>query len=486
MSNVAPMPAPPRPATPTDLAALDFGGAQWAGWFAPARRDYSAWVDHEVQHLTLGARAANPEATIQIAGQSLGHEGNASLALAVGLNRFTMTISAPGAGDRAIEFYIQRRHPTANWDLVAEKRPFPARDSAGELVFDGFLWLFGGYIPKVINDLWRSRDGVTWEQMPDVPATGGINIPLRWVHDGRMWITSQAGELLASRDGRTWDLVTKNAPWVGRKNCGSVAFQGRMWVIGGSSSVFHNDVWSSADGIHWTCELEHAPWCPRHLWDNVVVHRGRIFVLGGGVQRYHPSKSHRDVWSSADGRNWDLVCDQAPWLGRQWGSCVSYRDRLWVLGGYRSEPSWTNLNDVWHSPDGSRWQQLETTRIWSPRHEISPYVHDGKLWVVAGNAWPLMNDVWSLSLPGLCFLTQPVVQDFAGQMYRYDARADFQRGDEAARYRLTQAPSWLSVDAATGVVRGIIPDGAQGEFTVTLEAAAARETATQTWTVRVL
>ena len=37
--------------------------------------------------------------------------------------------------------------------------------------------------------------------------------------------------------------------------------------------------------------------------------------------------------------------------------------------------------------------------MFSPRHEVTPYVFQGSLWVVGGNMWPLMNDVWRLSQP---------------------------------------------------------------------------------------
>jgi hypothetical protein len=45
------------------------------------------------------------------------------------------------------------------------------------------------------------------------------------------------------------------------------------------------------------------------------------------------------------------------------------------------------------------WQEYRSDPMFSPRHEVSPYVYKGSLWVVAGNSWPLMNDVWRLTLP---------------------------------------------------------------------------------------
>src|SRR5439155_4664141 len=77
-----------------------------------------------------------------------------------------------------------------------------------------------------------------------------------------------------------------------------------------------------------------------------------------------------------------------------------YQDRLWVLGGWSNHPS-RNWNDVWHTTDGERWEQLETETVWPPRHEHSVYVFQDRLWVAGGMLPPLANDVWYLELPPL-------------------------------------------------------------------------------------
>ena len=52
-----------------------------------------------------------------------------------------------------------------------------------------------------------------------------------------------------------------------------------------------------------------------------------------------------------------------------------------------------NRNDVWYSDDGVRWQEVPNTP-WKPRHAASVFVHDGALWMVAGNN--MESDVWKL------------------------------------------------------------------------------------------
>ena len=90
-----------------------------------------------------------------------------------------------------------------------------------------------------------------------------------------------------------------------------------MWILGGTENYYFgddkslkNDVWSSADGKEWTQETANAPWSPR-AYHAAVVHDGKIWVLGGGnyVPKY---QALNDVWCSADGVHWEQVTDHAP------------------------------------------------------------------------------------------------------------------------------------------------------------------------------
>ena len=68
-----------------------------------------------------------------------------------------------------------------------------------------------------------------------------------------------------------------------------------------------------------------------------------------------------------------------------------------LIGGFDNVRR-ANFDEVWWTEDGLKWQRLDTKTRFSPRHEVTAYVHDNSLWVVAGNSWPLMNDVWKLTL----------------------------------------------------------------------------------------
>jgi hypothetical protein len=130
-----------------------------------------------------------------------------------------------------------------------------------------------------------------------------------------------------------------------------------------------------------------------------------------------------DCWSSADGAHWECCTDSAPWFPRIWFSALAYRDRLWVLGGWSSSGlhgsndalivpteapnvrrsragSHWNWGDVWYSVDGTDWYSYEQEAVgWKERHALSAAVLSDELYVWGGHAQPLSNEVWKLSLP---------------------------------------------------------------------------------------
>jgi hypothetical protein len=71
---------------------------------------------------------------------------------------------------------------------------------------------------------------------------------------------------------------------------------------------------------------------------------------------------------------------------------------MWVLGGWSNHPS-TDWGDVWTSADGREWERLTAGTMWKGRHEHSTFVFHDRLWVAGGHARPLSSEVWSLSLP---------------------------------------------------------------------------------------
>ncbi len=307
-----------------------------------------------------------------------------------------------------------RRDP--DWEKVTDYAGWQPRDSQGEVVFDGHMWILGGWFNSFIpapRDVWSSPNGREWTLITESAGWRSSDIPMTLAFKDRIWFMggwfngrlpghAATREIWSSADGAGWDR-TADAAWSARMGSGAVLFNGRMWILGGTEnylfsdddSCLRNDVWCSADGESWDLVTPGAGWSPR-AFHQVVVLDGRMWVLGGGS--YKPNfQVCSDVWCSEDGIEWSQVVDVAPWRPRIWFSAEVYRDRMWVLGG----PTVDNelVTDIWHSADGKHWSELESDVVWTPRHEHSAFVHNDRLWVAGGHARPLNNEVWSLHLP---------------------------------------------------------------------------------------
>jgi hypothetical protein len=324
---------------------------------------------------------------------------------------FVSLLAALAAGLAA----AQEKAP--DWVKVVDKAGWQPRDSQGELVYKDRLWIFGGWFQSFEappRDVWSSPDGKAWTQATKEAPWKHSDLPMTLVHDDKMWVMggwyngrlkghSASNEVWSSTDGARWEQVTKDAGWTPRIAAGAVTFKGKMWVLGGTENYYFgdktslkNDVWCSADGKEWTRVTANAGWSPR-AYHQAVVHAGKMWVFGGGnyVPEYH---AVNDVWCSEDGATWTEVTAKADWSPRLWFSAVTYRDHMWVLGGWSNNPS-KNWGDVWHSKDGKTWRQFKTATCWKERHEHSAFVFRDRIWVAGGHATPLSSEVWSLDVP---------------------------------------------------------------------------------------
>jgi hypothetical protein len=302
------------------------------------------------------------------------------------------------------------------WRQVTAGAPFAPRDGAGALVHEDRMWLLGGWNPRdnihfpaICNsEVWASADGRDWRLVnPQAPWEGRHTVGYV-VHRGRMWVLggdAQHGhyqnDVWSSADGVRWDLVCPEVPWKDRVLHHTLVHDGKIWVMGGQTmgkyiagpDAFYNDVWCSVDGASWRCVTPAAPWARRGMIGGAAVHRGRMWLLGGGTYDTPATPTRmfsNDVWSSADGLDWTRHLEHAPWAPRQYHDVAVYDGRLWVMEGWDGS---SNRNDVHHSPDGEMWTELPATP-WAPRHAASVFVHRDCLWIVAGNN--MTPDVWQL------------------------------------------------------------------------------------------
>ena len=313
------------------------------------------------------------------------------------------------------------------WEQVVDDAPWGGRAGLRVLEFDDALFVLGGRTPRdstvpgdsdIHGDVWRSGDGgVSWDLIND--GTGTDHWPARayfqaavlgeemFVVGGQdfgleenpfcelleqgmeppAWLdidpeapcpeflptSNFFNDVWASSDGVTWEQRTDAAPWRGRAGLSVAALDGYLYVLGGShnddSSIigangprreYYNDVWRSADGSEWELMTDAAPWDPR-AGASVVEFDGEIWLFGGEVGfTCEPLPDceppyFNDVWRSVDGAEWTQVTEAAAWSPRPGHQCEVVRDGFVCFGGFGLIE---NPIDVWTSPDGEHWTLL--------------------------------------------------------------------------------------------------------------------------------
>lgn len=267
---------------------------------------------------------------------------------------------------------------------------------------------------QFFNDVWRSRDGINWENM-----TMGTNAAKRW-----------------SR----------------RAGLSAVVFNDEIYVMGGSvnddasiiggppTRVYYNDVWKSKNGRKWKRVTKNAPWAKR-AGGIAVVKDGYMYMIGGEEgftcevedpclppDQQAPCLDppyFNDVWRTKDGKNWEEVTGNAEWIKRPGHQVVVAQDRLVLFGGFGLGPdngiSPANPSDIWISNKGKTWKKVSDAP-WNAKgssdikYDFDAVVLEGKgkvqdaIYTFGGdretfnfldteNYKNVDNDVWKFSLP---------------------------------------------------------------------------------------
>jgi hypothetical protein len=210
-----------------------------------------------------------------------------------------------------------------------------------------------------------------------------------------------------------WNLITDAADFAPRDGAGALVFKNRMWLLGGWNpkdpinfpGTTNSEIWSSTNGKDWNLELKKAPWEGRHT-AGYAVHNNKMWIVGGDANRGH---YQNDVWSSSDGSTWKRVAGNVPWRNRVLHCTFSFNGKIWVVGGqnmphYVPAKEDVFYSDVWNSEDGVAWKRVAKDLPWGPRGMIGgQVVFKDRIWLIAGGTYDtprqseriVYNDVWS-------------------------------------------------------------------------------------------
>lgn len=293
--------------------------------------------------------------------------------------------------------YASPNRDTGFIGKLASKTAFTPRDSSPNAIVrhDGQYWILGGWsnvapdVWKSESNVWRSSDLKRWHIVNDSPPYFPYNCFVSW--RGRIW--SLGAESYSSSDGSTWRKEASSP-------CGrAVKFRNGIVVLNGAA------VSMTVDGAQWSTLTSAAPWGDARAEPWLLVHRDRLWVIGGYSGYDSPDEVlYNDVWSSQDGVTWELVNANSEWAPRRWATATVYDNKIFLVGG--ANPAlWPeehgNTAEVWFTSDGTRWVELKSERQWPARH--AAFVTTGiqeDLVVLAGyghgGVSRIYNDAWSL------------------------------------------------------------------------------------------
>jgi len=293
------------------------------------------------------------------------------------------------------------------WNEVANNAAYPQGYNFPVFVKDEKMFAFHH------EAVWNSADGVNWTKT-DLPSVKRDAYEARYVQFNNAIYAlgqNQGNYLSGIRFGSTirrttdfkkWETLAEKSELPNRVFYGSIVFGGKIWLMGGyDGKNYYNDIWNSADGMHWTRVAEHAAWSPRNV--GIVEFKNRMWIFGGGVidgeKEINPN-SNKEIWSSADGINWTQVKTKTERSGG--GTPIVFDNKLWFIGANRGDGSFGNA--VLVSDDGVTWQAQSAP--WSPRGAVAVWTFGGKLFMTGGkysymkNGEPVFvysNDVWAMS-----------------------------------------------------------------------------------------
>ena len=301
------------------------------------------------------------------------------------------------------------------WVLLTAHAEFGAtyggRDSGKGAVFEGKLWLSGGFHGPQgstsadctgvcsFYDLWYSSDwGQTWN-LAHMSAPPSDNQPAGtydsysplMAFGNALWALGPAVWNSGATDGTSGlSQVTLNSAAPAIAPAGE-----NSWALPVGASVYFIDVHtaqvSSSTGslTDWTPSAtmttsSTAPFLPR-CGAAVKYAHDKFWIMGGGACDY--SATYNDIWSSSDGLSWDRAPAPAAWSPRQW-PCIAIDTygTFWLIGGFAQYSRYgqytQNMADVWYSKDGLDWKQykagagsaLPDDGVYLPRHAPTCYI----------------------------------------------------------------------------------------------------------------
>jgi hypothetical protein len=286
------------------------------------------------------------------------------------LSFFALASSAPAAG------------MTEGWTKVVSGG-FTDRNNSyapATIEFKGYLYLStaaneSGFMfsksHKLGGDIWRSQDGVKWEQVgtPGLGNTHNMSFSFVTFHDKLYAIANNINdhgiEIWVSDDGQRFAQIEKG----GFGDAGNVwangfVFNNRL-IVGVSGAASGAQIWVSDDGLAFRQAVSgglgdkgNTGFSPVGITAVIAqpVLNGKLYI---GTS--NPSTGG-EIWRTADGLQWERVADKG--LERSSNTSLTpffvFKDHLYPIGVSSGGLDKLRGLEVYRSADGTTWQKVVT------------------------------------------------------------------------------------------------------------------------------
>lgn len=302
---------------------------------------------------------------------------------------------------------------STGWVQVTAHAPFTGRYGLSGAVFNNSMWVIGGAASNAnasvtywYGDVWSSSDGLNWNQTNGAAPFGGRYGSQALAYNGKLWLIggNQSGTIMNdvwnSSDGVSWTQVLANGPpsasqFAAREDFGAVVFNNQMVIMGGTVGSFtFNDVWASNDGITWN-QLSSGNYSARWGFASVVFNN-KIWMMDGASGAPNPTKVFSDTWNSPDGITWNQVTNYAAPGEIYYLQAVVNQNQIVKTAGYVYVAGGA-MNEVYNSSDGVNWGYLANPPFPQRFYHLS-LSFNNQVWIIGGmdnfKVYNYYNDVW--------------------------------------------------------------------------------------------
>jgi hypothetical protein len=393
-----------EPDRDSSLAALGVSeGASVSPKFSKSITEYEVSIPNTMDTVILTPRASSSVATVTVAGKPIAPDSSLQPIVLPEEGSTDVDITVTAQDPQAATTYhltVVRRSIDPTWSQAAGDAAFSGRFGFESVVFKGKLWIIGGSATNLdyLNDIWYSEDGVNWKRATENPGFSPRRNHQVVEYKGQLWLlggeTGMHGyqnDVWTSKDGIYWTQFDVKEPFPALANHQAAVFKGQMWIVGGyDPASTENSVWSSKDGKVWTKQPQVAPFPARDM-HQLVSFKDKLWVIAG--QR--GSTRFADVWSSPDGVTWTRVADlvDSGFRARMLHEAAVFAGSMWVSGGYVE--GYGAAADVWYTKDGAEWKLAAGAAAFGGRLDHQMISYKGRLWILGGTDNRVArNDVW--------------------------------------------------------------------------------------------